>query len=104
MDNKKILSTSLLNAGGVIIYIIIVAYVMLNGEKLFGQMNNLWGPVALLLLFTVSAAITGLLVLGRPAYLFLSGQKPEAVKLLIYTVSWLFIATFVYLFVLAIVK
>ena len=104
MDQKKIISISLLNALGVIIYISLVAFVMLNSENLFGQMDNLWGPVGFLLLFTVSAAITGLLVLGRPAYLFLNGQKTEAVKMLIYTVAGLFGATVIYLFILAVLK
>ncbi|NIM46902.1 MAG: hypothetical protein GTN40_01955 [Candidatus Aenigmarchaeota archaeon] len=49
--------------------------------------------VAFLLLFTLSAAVVGGLVLGKPIYLFLSGQKKESLKTALYTVGWLFIIT-----------
>ncbi len=50
-------------------------------------------PTALLLVFIVSATITGLLVLGRPIYLYLNNLRSEAVKLLIYTVIFLLVIT-----------
>lgn len=93
MPRSKIILHSLLHALGVGAYIIMVALLMNNGERLFGSMNNLWGPAALLLLFTVSAAITGLLVFGRPVYLFLNGQKKEALQFLFFTIGWLIIFT-----------
>ena len=51
--------------------------------------------VAFLLLFVLSAAITGSLVFGRPALMFLGGQKTEAVSFLLYTLAWLLAATVV---------
>jgi len=74
-------------------YIAGVAWIMQHAETIFGKMQNFWGPVAFLLLFVFSALISGLLVLGRPAYLFLDGQKKEALKMLFYTASWLFAIT-----------
>jgi len=86
---------SFLHALAVLIYVVLVALLMNNGEKLFGSMTGIWGPVAMLLLFTVSAAVTGLLVLGRPIYLFLNGNKKEALQFLFYTLGWLVIITLV---------
>ena len=56
-------------------------------------MDNFLGPVAFLLLFVLSAAITGALILGRPVVLYLENRKLEAVKLFLYTVGWLFVTT-----------
>jgi hypothetical protein len=73
---------------------------MFNGEKFFGKEDNFWMPVALLLLFVVSATIVGALVLGRPAYMYFNGQKQEAVRLLVYTVAWLVLITVLFFTVL----
>ncbi|HRY63700.1 MAG TPA: hypothetical protein P5267_03825, partial [Patescibacteria group bacterium] len=79
----------LIDALGVAIYVVIVALIMQNGEKIFGKMSTIIGPVAFLLLFVVSAAITGALTLGRPVMLYLDNKKAEAVKLFIGTIGWL---------------
>jgi hypothetical protein len=94
MDSKKITLYSLLHSIGVVAYIALVALLMNNAERILGQTKDtFWDPVAFLLLFTVSAAITGLLVLGRPIYLFLSGNKKEALTFLFYTLGWLVVFT-----------
>jgi hypothetical protein len=93
MNNKKILIWSFLNSLGVLIYVSAIAFLLNNGEKVFGKMMPVWGAVGFLMLFVVSALITGLLVLGRPVYLFLDGFKKEAVKMLIFTVGWMFVIT-----------
>ena len=76
-----------------LLYITGVAWVMSHAERIFGKMQTFWGPVAFLLLFVFSALISGLLVLGRPAYLFFNGQKKESMKMLFYTIGWLFVIT-----------
>jgi hypothetical protein len=91
MDNKKIKQWGFINSVGVLVYVSLVATITQNGEKIFGAMKNLVGPIAFLLLFVFSALVTGLLILGRPVYLFLDGFKKEAVKMLIYTVGWMFV-------------
>jgi hypothetical protein len=91
MNNKKILAWSFVNSVGVLVYVALVATIIQNGEKIFGQMKNFAGPIAFLLLFVFSALVTGLLVLGRPVYLFLDGFKKESVKMLLYTVGWMFL-------------
>lgn len=77
---------------------------MQNGETLFGKMNDALGPIAFLLLFTVSAGIVGLLVFGKPAIWFLNGRKSEAVRLALLTVGFLFLETVVLLVVLTLTR
>ena len=92
---KNLIAVSLINSLGVIVYVLLVAAIMQNGEKLFGKMTNFWGPFAFLMLFVLSASIVGLLTLGKPIMLYLNGEKKEAAQMLFYTVLWLFIATFI---------
>jgi hypothetical protein len=92
--NRNLLKTSLINALGTVAYVAIVATVMTNAQRIFGQMKSVIGPIAFLLLFVTSAAITASLVLGRPLMLYLDGQKQEAVKLFGLTVGWLALFTF----------
>jgi hypothetical protein len=72
---------------------------MQNAEKIFGQMNNLTGPIAFLSLFVLSAAVTGSLVVGQPALTYVNGDKTGAVKLFIYTLGWLALGTIILLLV-----
>ena len=104
MKNQKIWFWSAVNALGVFAYIMIVAWLLTNGEKIFGQMNNFWGPVAFLLLFVFSALVTGFLVLGRPVYLHLNNSKKEAVMMFIYTLTVLFVITLAALLVNVLIK
>lgn len=67
--------------------------------ELFGQMRHVWGPVTFLMLFVVSTTIVGLLVLAKPAMLYVSGAKVEGVKFLSYTVGWLCLITIAMLLV-----
>lgn len=104
MRNSKLILYSFLHSLGVVAYVILVVIIMNNGGQLFGGMNDIWGPIAFLLLFVISAAITGLLVFGRPVYLFLNGYKNEAIKLTIYTIAFLFLETVIVFFCLALFK
>lgn len=96
MHRNKMIQYSLLHALGVMVYVIGVAFLMNNMEQILGNTpDTFWGPVAFLLLFTVSAAITGLLVLGRPVYLFMGGNKKEGVQFLLWTLGWLLVFTII---------
>ena len=90
MKNKTILHT-LGHALLVFLYVSGVAWFMFNGKVFFGEFQNFWGPVFMLLLFVLSATIVGTLVLGRPILLYLSGEKSEAVRFLVYTIFWLLV-------------
>lgn len=69
----------------------LVALFMNNAEKIFGKSDNAITPVIALLLFILSALITGSLVLGKPLMLYLDGKKAEAVKMVFYTGASLFV-------------
>lgn len=103
MKNSKILSWSIINSLAAFAYILWVAWLMFNAGSIFGQIKSFWGPAALLLLFVLSATIVGALVLGRPIYIYLNGQKAEAIKLLAYTIGCLFIITIITFLVMAII-
>lgn len=80
--------TGFLNALGALVYIALVSTIMQNGEKIFGEMSNFIGPIAFLLLFTLSAVVVGGLILGKPIMLFLDNKKKEAVSLFVTTACW----------------
>jgi len=77
---------------------------MFNGEKFFGKADNFLMPVAMLLLFVLSTAITGALVLGKPILLYLDNKKEDALKLFGWTLGWLAVMVILVLGVLAIMK
>ena len=93
MKNTKLVWMGFLSALGVVCYISLISIVIRNGEKIFNKMDNFLSPVAFLLLFVLSASVTGGLVLLKPAMLYLENQKSEAVRLFLYTIVWIFIAT-----------
>lgn len=91
------------NSLGVAVYVIFVVLLISSLENIFSaEPDSLIFLMAMLLLFICSAAITGFLVFGKPLMLYLDGKKKEAVSLLAYTITFLFliiIVTFVLLIV-----
>ena len=90
-ENKKLVYPSILNSLGVLAYVSLVALFMNNAQKIFGKNDNIITGVIFLMIFILSALITGSLVLGRPILLYLDGKKVEGVKLLFYTIISLFV-------------
>jgi len=88
---ENLIVRSLFQAVAVIFYVMLVAGFMFNAERVIGKVQTFWGPVAFLLLFVVSAAVTGYLVLGKSLMWYLDGFKKEAVKLAFLTVGWLMV-------------
>ena len=64
-----------LHSVGVLIYTTFIAYLMMSADQLHGNMSSLLGPIAFLMLFTLSAAVVGMLIFGRPVMLYLDGKK-----------------------------
>ena len=90
-ENIKI--RSFINAALTFIYVSAVACLMWYMGEYVGSAGNFAGPIGFLMLFLLSATVTGGLVLGKPALLYMDGQKADALRLLIQTVLWLFFLT-----------
>lgn len=105
MNNSKLIGHGLLHALGVEAYVLIVALIMSNGEKLFGQLDSIFiGPAIVLMLLVVSVAIVGSLIFVRPALMVYGNQKQEGIRLLLYTLVWLVLIVIINFIVLAFVK
>jgi hypothetical protein len=101
--DKELLFKTFRNTTGAAAYIFLVSQVMANGERLFGKDNSLT-PFAVLMLFSLSAAVVGSLVFGLTVMLFLDNKKKESVKAAIYSIGWLGIYTLLGLLTLIVIK
>src|SRR6185295_17393679 len=99
---NKLMQRGFLNALGTVAYVTLVATIMHSAQKIFRPEDTVFAPMAVLTLFVLSAAVTGGLVLGKPTLMYLNDQKKDAIKLFLYTIGWLAVATVI--FVLANVK
>lgn len=70
-------------------YVLTIGLVMSNANAVFGEKDTALTPVFVLLLFVISAAVTGYLVAGKSIMLYLDGAKKEAVVFLGETIGWL---------------
>jgi hypothetical protein len=93
---NKLVQRSFLNALSTTAYVTVIATFLFNANKIFAPKDTAFAPMAALMLLVLSAAVTGSLVVGKPLLMFLNGQKSEAVKLFIYTVCWLALATIIF--------
>ncbi len=89
MKNPGYFLRSFLHAAGVFVYVSFVAWLMFNNQKIFDEQDNFLVPVFMLLLFLISATVTGLLVLGKPIHMYMNGLRREAFTLLFATLVWL---------------
>lgn len=76
----------LYNAVGATLYITLVACVMTWGSKFAPKDVMPLTPIAVLSLFTLSAAVMGYIFCFEPGQLYFSGKKKEAVTLFLQTV------------------
>lgn len=97
-ETFELIQRSFVHAAGVFFYTVLVAAVLTNAQRIFGPMPTIWGGVAFLMLFVVSASIVGSLVLVKPAMLYLGNAKKQGVLMLVYTVGWLCAVTILVLF------
>ena len=83
-----------LQATLVFTYILGAGSFIWQAQELFGNMAHVFGPILFLSLFSASALICGLAVFAFPVYLFLSRKKTiQALKVLLYTATWMFTFT-----------
>lgn len=95
---------SFINSFAATVYIALVAIFMFNIEDLLGQSgkpDTFLAPLAMLLLFVLSASVVSGLILGKPILLYLNGAKSEGIKMFIQSLLWLFVfAVLVFAFIL----
>lgn len=101
---KTLLGQSFLLALGEAVYVGLVATLMNNAQKIFGDKPGPVGIVVVLLLFVVSAAVSGALILGKPALLYFENQKKEALKLFGLIVGWIIVFMIILIVILAVLK
>lgn len=77
-----------LQAAGVLVYVIFVSLFMNNANKIFGPVSGFLGPITFLLLFIVSAMITGSLALARAGFLFWEKRYKQSFTLTFWTLGW----------------
>ncbi len=94
MNNIK---TAIINSLGVFAYVVAIATVMNNAEKLFGKEDTIATGIAFLMLFTLSAGVVGSLIVGKPIFMYLDGKKKEAVSLLAWTLGCIAVITLIVL-------
>lgn len=96
---KQDMSTKIgfFQALGVSLYIFLVGLFFSNADNLFPKMGVPFGPILLLLLFSTSALICGLIVFYKPYKLFFAGKKKEAINTVISTAAFLFLILVLYL-------
>jgi hypothetical protein len=102
--DRDLLKITFRNTLGATAYIFLVSQVMSHGDKLFGQQDSSLTPFAVLLLFSLSAAVVGGLILGQSIFLFFDNKKAQSIKAAIYSVAWLGIFTALALLLLAVAK
>jgi hypothetical protein len=98
---KKIVLYGLASALGEAAYVMLVALFMMNAGRYFGDEASVVAIAVFLMIFVLSAAVSGALILGRPVLLYLEGQKKEAVKLFTITLAWMLIFLAILLVIMA---
>lgn len=98
---QEIRKTAFINSFLTTLYIIAVGiFFYLGATFKIGQNNFFIAPIAFLLLFVFSASITGYLMIGKPAQMYVDGKKKEALVLMKYTLGFFFLFTLIGLFIL----
>ena len=92
---KGIKKTALVNALLTALYVAGVGSFMYLGSLIkIGQSRSFLVPITLLLLLVMSASITGFLIFGKPAQMYIDGKKKEALSLLTQTLVFFSAITF----------
>lgn len=85
-----IVKAALTNSSLTAFYIIGIAlFINYGSETKLDREFTILIPITMLLLFVFSAALTGFLIFGRSAMLYVDGKKIEALRLLMYTILFL---------------
>jgi hypothetical protein len=77
----------ILNALAATAYIVVLVVVMTFGSRMVPHPNIIVMPVAMISLFTLSAAVMGYVFCYQPIQLYFDGKKKQAVGLFLQTVT-----------------
>jgi hypothetical protein len=89
-----------LNAVAAAAYIVLVVFIMSSFVDRPGLESTLFVPIAMLSLFTLSAAVMGYLFLSQPIQMYLAGEKKQAVTFFLHTVAGFAVITAIFLAVM----
>ena len=103
---NDIFKNAALNAALTALYIAAVASFLFYAPNIFGkdEPDTVLAPILMLSLFVFSAAVTSMLVFGKPILWYLDGKKKEAIWLLFSTLGIFLVITILLLLVLYIRK
>ena len=88
---KKECKLGILQALFITFYCSLVGLVMWKGDEIFGRVDSFIGPIAVLVMLSVSALICGLIVFYKPYKLFFANKKEEAINVVVSTAISLFV-------------
>lgn len=71
----------LINGLAASVYILLIVTVMNYGMKMVPHPNTFMAPIAVISLFTLSAAVMGYLFCYEPIQLYFDGKKKQAISL-----------------------
>ena len=89
-----------ISAGLAVLYIVVIVSVLQYTQTLAKEPDTIFAPIAMISLFTLSAAVMGYLFLSQPIQLFLSGEKKQAVEFFLKTLGIFTLATIIIWFFL----
>jgi len=75
------------NASAAACYIVLIASVMAWGTSMAPKSDTFLAPIAVISLFTLSAAVMGYLFCYTPLMMYFDGKKKQAVTLFLQTVA-----------------
>lgn len=104
MKKQQIVIAGLLHAIAATAYVALVAFIMTHASVWFGKTDTSFTPMAVLMLFTLSAAVMASLTFLRPVLWYLDNKKQEGLWLLAWTIIFLFVFTVVAFACLAIFR
>ena len=88
MEHRELTKWAAIDGLGTVAYITLVVSILNKAPEFVGEPNSILVPILFLTLFVVSAATTGSLVLGRPLFLFMSGDRSGCIRLFLYTLAF----------------
>ncbi len=101
---KKICLSSFVNSIITATYITGVAFIMFNGDKIFGKIDSVVSVIAFLTLFVLSALVVGGLLLAKPIMNYIDNKKKEAVYMLIASAGWMLLFFIIAMVIMLIAK